>query len=230
MGCWQAADEIRKVSGGSRALRTSRATPMRGSVVRVVLALRITLRPALVMSVVVMLSASCNVRRTDFVPRTIEAGAVYVASEGIDRLGNLNSYRLAAVLDLDAESVIPSVGSVARDWRSARDKDLRFVTLPLHATSPPSVQELQWAVNILADTVLRPILVTSDGNDGRVDMVVAAYRVRIQHWPIEQALAELTNGSLSTSAALSRWTERLREYAALTAIADEVRRGASGAR
>lgn len=182
-------------------------------------------RHALVTPIVAMLSLGCNSHRTGFVPRTIEAGAVYASSQGIHRLGDLDSYQLTAVLDVDAESPIRSVGSVSRDWRSARDRDLRFVHLPLHATSPPSIQELQWAVNILADTALRPILLTCDGKDGRVEMVVAAYRIRIQRWPIERALAELTSGSPSTFAALPAWTGRLREYAAQATPRNDTHRG-----
>lgn len=150
--------------------------------------------------------------------RAIEPGAVYAGAGGhFSQLRGLDSLGLKAVLDLDREPAIKRLGTVTRDWDIARDRGIRFIHLPLHPTTPPSVEELDLAVSILNDSATWPIIVHADGADDRTAMVIAAYRIRSQGWPTGRALEEMmpATGRDARSAA---WRQRLLEFASASSV------------
>ena len=145
---------------------------------------------------------------------TVDDGAVYASRTGHPADANtLDSLRIKTVLDLDDGRVGEPGNQVERDWQFAHARGIRFIHLPLPNGSPPSIEQLEWAVNALRAEWTHPVLVRSDHGEERTRVVVAAYRIDVQRWPADSAYRELMPDS-TRDARFSDWRARLREFAA----------------
>jgi protein tyrosine/serine phosphatase len=145
--------------------------------------------------------------------RAVDEGAVYASEPG--RLADvraLDSLRIRTVLDLDDGRVGEPGNQVERDWQFANARGIRFIHLPLPAATPPSLEQLEWAVNALRAPWTRPILVRSDHGAERTLIVVAAYRIDVQRWSADSAYREMIPDS-TRDARFADWRARLREFA-----------------
>ena len=106
---------------------------------------------------------------------------------------------------------------VERDWKAARQLDIRFVHLPFHPTRPPTIRELHWDVAILQDPETRPIFVHAARGSDRTGIVIAAYRIKVQGWSAERAYREMLEHGFREVAHF-RWKDRLFAYAEVTRI------------
>jgi len=69
---------------------------------------------------------------------------------------------------------------------------IRFVRLPMVGFFPPSFEATDRALEILTEPGLRPILVHCHFGKDRTGFVIAAYRIAVDGWSIEKAVAEAT--------------------------------------
>lgn len=72
---------------------------------------------------------------------------------------------------------------------------LRCYAHPLGALLPPTLEELKLAVKLIRIRKDGGIYVHCEHGVDRTGMVIAAYRILVQEWPVEQAIKEmLDNG------------------------------------
>lgn len=152
--------------------------------------------------------------RVDAGIRAIEHGAVYAGGPGrFADVHELDSLRIKTVLDLDDGRVGEPGNQVERDWQIAQRRGIRFIHMPLPAASPPSLEEFDWAVNVMSAPWTQPVLVRSDHGEERTRAIIAAYRIRVQGWTADSAYREMISDS-SRDARFADWRARLREFGA----------------
>jgi tyrosine-protein phosphatase SIW14 len=150
--------------------------------------------------------------------RVIIPGEVYSgARPDADGLRWLESLGVKTVLNLDRGMWLETSVEVERDWKAARQLDMRFVHLPFHPTLPPTIRELHWAVEILLDPGTHPVFVHADRGSDRTGIVIAAYRVKVQGWSPDPAYREMLEHGFREIGHL-RWKDRLFAYAEVARI------------
>jgi len=78
-----------------------------------------------------------------------------------------------------------------RQKRYCQARGVRLVHLPFSDSDPPPPQVFDQFINIVLDPDSRPVLVHCEQGFHRTGLLCAAYRVRVQGWPVEQALKEM---------------------------------------
>ena len=73
----------------------------------------------------------------------------------------------------------------------AESLGLRFVHIPVGGFSTPSSEQLARFFSLLRETPPQTIFVHCHYGEDRTGVFIASYRIAFQHWPAEQALAEM---------------------------------------
>jgi len=73
---------------------------------------------------------------------------------------------------------------------AARDVGITRISLPMSDRTPTSEEQARLILDVLTDRPKHPILVACQGGRHRAGQAVALYRVRVQGWPPQRAIAE----------------------------------------
>ena len=119
----------------------------------------------------------------------VEPGVLYRSAQpdrsGWERLRDY--YGIRSVLDLREEAPDEPWAVLEREF--CAENGIRHVRLPVQ---PPGLtdEELRIVVETIADPDCRPVLVHCELGKARTGVVVAAYRIAVQGWSYEAAMAE----------------------------------------
>jgi protein tyrosine phosphatase (PTP) superfamily phosphohydrolase (DUF442 family) len=76
------------------------------------------------------------------------------------------------------------------DEPAARAAGLAFLRVPLIDNTAPSVEQMKAFLDFVTEPAHQPAYVHCDAGIGRTGVAVAVYRMAVQGWPVERALAE----------------------------------------
>ena len=109
------------------------------------------------------------------------------AQPDLSNLAELKKLGITTIIDLRSES------SYTRDQERARAEALgmRFVSIPLGGFSTPSSAQLAQFFSLLRQTPPENVFVHCRFGHDRTGVFIAAYRMAFEHWPSDQALAEM---------------------------------------
>ena len=79
------------------------------------------------------------------------------------------------------------------EWERRKSESLgmRFVHLPVSGWSPPSDEQVAQFLELLRDDPRQKVFVHCRFGDDRTGVFVATYRMAVDQWPSEKALAEM---------------------------------------
>ncbi len=66
----------------------------------------------------------------------------------------------------------------------------RLVRIPLRDFSAPSLAQVKQFLDLATDKANQPLYVHCRAGIGRTGVMIAAYRMAVEHWPLDKALAE----------------------------------------
>jgi protein tyrosine/serine phosphatase len=105
------------------------------------------------------------------------------------------------VLDLRDEP-----DQIQSEKRAVESAGMRFVSIPMHGLSSPTEEQIGRALALLSDSSYAPVFVHCRRGADRTGTVIACYRISMEHWQNDKALAEAQSCGMS-------WMERaMRRY------------------
>ena len=76
------------------------------------------------------------------------------------------------------------------DEAAARALGLAFLRVPMIDNTAPTLAQMQAFLDFVSAPAHQPTYVHCDAGIGRTGVAVAVYRMAVQHWPLERAMAE----------------------------------------
>ena len=95
-------------------------------------------------------------------------------------------FDIKTLLDLrDGKSIV--------EWekRTAEQLGINFISIPMDAGKEQSVEKIEQILNIITDKSRQPIYVHCHAGKDRTGLIFAAYRIKYDHWGIEDAYKEM---------------------------------------
>lgn len=93
---------------------------------------------------------------------------------------------------------VRSVVSLIRGDEERREVErlgMKYYEIPLHAgifgSSEPTEEEIGRFLDLIADSANRPVFVHCRHGKDRTGVMTALYRIRVEHWPAEDAIEEM---------------------------------------
>jgi tyrosine-protein phosphatase SIW14 len=102
------------------------------------------------------------------------------AYAGLQKLG------MNIVVDLRGEG-----GEVSAEKKSVEALGMKFVSLPWNGAGTPSRDELLTFFTLLRDNPDRKVFIHCEYGADRTGVMVALYRIAVDHWTAEQAISEM---------------------------------------
>jgi len=102
-------------------------------------------------------------------------------------LSELKLLGIATIVDLRSEDH----ERVAWERKRAESLGMRFVHIPVNGWSPPSDEQVLEFLSLLRDNPGQRIFVHCHFGEDRTGVFIAAYRMTLQKWPMEQAVREM---------------------------------------
>jgi protein-tyrosine phosphatase len=87
---------------------------------------------------------------------------------------------IRSIVDLTLEKV--------DDPKAVADAGLKFLNIPITDNTAPKIEQMKAFLDFVAKQP--PCYVHCEAGKGRTGVAVACYRMAVQHWPLEEALAE----------------------------------------
>jgi uncharacterized protein (TIGR01244 family) len=109
-----------------------------------------------------------------------------------DAFGNLARLGVKTVLDLRED---PAQASA--EERLVRAAGMRFVSIPMLGLSKPTDDQIARALAILTDDAAVPVFVHCRRGADRTGTVIACYRIALDHWRAQKAIAEARSLGMS---------------------------------
>lgn len=103
--------------------------------------------------------------------------------------------RIKAVINLERELFEVEPGEVKKERKWVEEAGLRFFHVPMHPFFAPKETEAKRALALITDPENQPVYVHCDRGSDRTGVVVAAYRIRVEGWSIEEAYREMRSGT-----------------------------------
>ncbi len=113
---------------------------------------------------------------------------------------NLARLGVKTILDLRDEP-----GQIRDEKRDVEAAGMRFVSIPMHGLSAPTEQQIATALDVLNDASAAPVFVHCRRGCDRTGTVIACYRISMEHWQNDKALAEARSLGMS-------WVERAMQH------------------
>ncbi len=102
-------------------------------------------------------------------------GVAWLKEQGIRTVINLRHYH----------------GNRTGEGRWVEEQGMRYEHLPLASSDAPSATSITRFLALLADPKLRPIYVHCQHGVDRTGTMMAVYRMEVEHWTNQEALAEM---------------------------------------
>jgi len=109
------------------------------------------------------------------------------AQPALSSLPQLKTLGITAIVDLRQEAPQTRENERLR----AESLGLRFVHIPVGGFSNPSSAQLAKFFSLFRETPPQRIFIHCEFGEDRTGLFVASYRIALQHWTAEQALAEM---------------------------------------
>ncbi len=135
----------------------------------------------------------------------------YRVSEQLYRGGKIEAAGRAELEKLGIKTVVNFSGS-EQDHQLFRDSGIRISHLPMSAFFPEK-QLLREFLDLFADPARTPVFVHCIHGADRTGAAVALYRIHIQKWDKEKAIAEMTGGPYGFHKIHSHLKHFIREFA-----------------
>jgi protein tyrosine/serine phosphatase len=68
---------------------------------------------------------------------------------------------------------------------------MTFINIPMEAEQEQGTEKIQECLDIITDKARQPIFVHCHGGKDRTSLIFAAYRIKYDHWGIEDAYKEM---------------------------------------
>ena len=118
-------------------------------------------------------------------PMIFRSGHLEVASVPL-----LQSKAIKTILSLEDYLDHRDQVNIDRAWAQANAFD--FLNFPFTwVVTGPSIPEIDQALALIVDPLRQPILVHCHGGSDRTGIVIAAYRIKYQHWSYDAAVREM---------------------------------------
>ncbi|MCA1808261.1 MAG: hypothetical protein LC725_02185 [Lentisphaerae bacterium] len=169
--------------------------PPAGNSVRNKLGVRRWSLPVMLLLVAAALVVGWQIRRRLVLDNfgEVEAGIIY-------RSGQLTPAQLERLIKSRGiktiiKTAIPelSLQDMAREQLICNRYNVRVVPLIMPGDGLGEYEQYDRAVELLMDERKLPALITCARGTHRTGAIVAAYRVRVQNWPVNRAMAEMEN-------------------------------------
>jgi protein tyrosine phosphatase (PTP) superfamily phosphohydrolase (DUF442 family) len=82
------------------------------------------------------------------------------------------------------------MADIEQENKFAKELGLDFVSFPMDAETEQSVEKIQDVLDIITDKARQPVYVHCHGGKDRTGLVFAAYRLKYDHWGLEDAYKE----------------------------------------
>jgi protein tyrosine phosphatase (PTP) superfamily phosphohydrolase (DUF442 family) len=95
-------------------------------------------------------------------------------------------FDLKTILDLrDGKGIV--------EWEAklAKELGIDFINIPMSGAKEQSVEKIEQILNIITDKSRQPIFVHCHAGKDRTGLIFAAYRIKYDHWSIEDAYKEM---------------------------------------
>lgn len=102
-------------------------------------------------------------------------------------LSELKLLGVATIVDLRSED--PE--KIAWERKHAESLGMRFVPIPVNGWSPPTDEQVLQFLSLLRENPGQKIFVHCHFGEDRTGVFIAAYRMALQKWPMEQAVKEM---------------------------------------
>ena len=100
--------------------------------------------------------------------------------------GGLRKLGMNIVVDLRGEG-----GEVSAEKKSVEALGMKFVSLPWNGAGTPSRDELLTFFTLLRDNPDQKIFIHCEYGADRTGVMIALYRIAVDHWTAEQAISEM---------------------------------------
>jgi tyrosine-protein phosphatase SIW14 len=105
----------------------------------------------------------------------------------LDELSALKKLGVTTVIDLRAE--FPQTAEQER--KRVEALGMRFERIPIGGFSNPNDSDLLYFFQILRDSPAQTVFVHCEFGRDRTGVMIAAYRIAVEHWSSDQALSEM---------------------------------------
>jgi tyrosine-protein phosphatase SIW14 len=148
--------------------------------------------PLLAQSPAPALSAAPHLATKFVVPGIPNAGKISDrlyrgAQPRVESLSALKQLGVTTILDLRAED--PSAAK--QESERAEALGMHFVRIPIGGFSNPAATQLAEFFTLLRETPPQTIFVHCEFGKDRTGVMIAAYRIALENWTVEQALSEM---------------------------------------
>lgn len=109
---------------------------------------------------------------------------------GLWRGSRLDASDAAALKKSGIKSLIELTKEADNDAALARANGMNHLRIPIHDNRPPSFAQVKQFLDYVSDPKNQPAYVHCQAGKGRTGAMVAAYRMAVQGWSPEKALAE----------------------------------------
>ncbi len=137
---------------------------------------------------------------------TIPSFGVKLSVEGVPNAGKLNdrlfrgaqpkSRAFAALQKLGITTIVDlrseNLPKIQWERGEAQAAGLRFVHIPVNGWSPPTPEQVAEFLSIFSQDPQQKVFVHCHFGDDRTGVLVATYRIAIDHWSAEQAIKEMS--------------------------------------
>lgn len=104
-------------------------------------------------------------------------------------MAELKSLAVRSILSLEDEGGDSALADVER--QAAATQDIAFKWQPMSPSAQPTLAQINKALLFITTPANQPVLVHCKHGSDRTGIVLAAYRIRYDHWTKAQAVAEM---------------------------------------
>jgi protein tyrosine/serine phosphatase len=122
----------------------------------------------------------------------VALGAVYRSGKPTaDQMAELRSTGIRTIVSLETYMMDPD--DADEEATAAAAAGIKFLRVPMSPLpfDPPTVQQVQAAVDLVSDTTLQPALVHCYHGSDRTGIVVGAYHIEHDGWSPARAIADM---------------------------------------
>lgn len=125
---------------------------------------------------------------------TVEESAIYRSGKPKpEQISELKALGVRTIVSLETYMLDPD--DAAEEEAAAQASGIEFKRVPMSPLlfEPPTVEQIQAAVDLIANPALQPVLVHCYRGSDRTGLVVGAYHIEQDGWTADEAIADMRN-------------------------------------